>query len=138
MGRWLRTGLHLDAIGAGLSLDADQGPQTRNSSGELGVLGCSNDRIGVFIGTGRLLGDTARGRRADQNSLQGEIIDDLAPAPLPERGMAGHRAAGSVTCRREGPLLAAASPTRMYDPVPMLPPISTGCPTGRSVSGSVS
>ena len=70
-----------------------------------GVLGCSDDRIHVLIGTGRLLGDTARRRRADQNSLRCEIIDDLAPAPLPERGMAGHRAAGAVACRREGLLL---------------------------------
>jgi hypothetical protein len=79
MGRWLRTGLHLDAIAAGLSLDADQGPQTRDSPGELGVLGCSDDRIGVFIGTGRLLGDIARGRRADQNSLQARSSTILRP-----------------------------------------------------------
>ena len=30
---------------------------------------------------------------------------------------------------------AVASPTRMYEPVPMLPPMSTGWPTGRNVVG---
>ena len=32
---------------------------------------------------------------------------------------------------------AVASPTRMYEPVPMLPPMRTGCPTRRNASGKL-
>ena len=92
-----------------LSLDADQRSQARDPSGEPGMLGGGHDRADVLVGAGRLLGDAAGRRAADQNALRRKIVDDLAAAPLLERGMARQRTAGAVAGGGEGLLLGRSS-----------------------------
>jgi hypothetical protein len=60
-----------------------------------------------IIGPRGFLGDAAGRGRADQCALCRKIVDDLAAAPLLERGMARERAASPVRCRREGSHRAA-------------------------------
>ena len=107
-------------------LDANQRSQPRHASGEACMLGRGYDRTDVLVGAGRLLGDAARRWASDDDALRGKIIDDLAAAPLLERGVARQRPSGAVARRGERLAFAVASPTRMYEPVPMLPPMSTG------------
>src|SRR3990167_598897 len=74
---------------ASLSLDADQRAETRHASGEACVFGRGYDHADVLVGAGRLLGDPSRRGTLDQDSLRGEVVDDLTAAPLLERSMAG-------------------------------------------------
>ena len=55
----------------------------------------------VLVGARRLLGDAAHRGAADEDASLGKIVDDLASAPLLERGMARQRPAGAVAGRRE-------------------------------------
>jgi hypothetical protein len=69
------------------------------------MLGCSDNCANVLVRAGRLLGDTARGRAADQNALRRQFILDFASAPLLKRRMALHRTAGAMAGGRECLLL---------------------------------
>ena len=85
-----------------LTLDADQRSDARYASSETGMLGRGYDDTDVLIGAGRFFGDAPRRGALDQDSLRGEVVDDLAAAPLPERSMAGKGAARAMARRREG------------------------------------
>ena len=102
-------------------LNANQRPQPRYASGEARLLGRGHDRTHVLVGAGRLLGDAAHRGAFDDDATLGKLIHDLAAAPLLERGVPApwHAEANAL-------LSAVASPTRIYEPVPMLPPMSTG------------
>ena len=63
------------------------------------MLGRGHDRTHVLVGAGRLFGHASGRRTPDQDALRRQIIHDLAPAPLLERGMARHRAAGTMAGR---------------------------------------
>ena len=69
------------------------------------MLGGSDDRAHVFVGTGRFFGDPTHRRASDKNTLSSKLIDDLAAAPMLRGRMPGHGATCSVTCGREGTLL---------------------------------
>src|SRR5512139_663454 len=92
------------------ALDADERPQPRHPAGEPCILGRGDDGAHVLVRAGRLLGDAARRRAADHYALCRQIVLDLPPAPLLERGVAGHGAAGAVTGGRKGLLLARCLP----------------------------
>ena len=88
------------------SFDADERPKPRHAPRKAGMLGRRHDRAHVLVGARRLFGDAAGRRAPDQDALRCKVIDDLAPAPLLERGMAGHRTAGAVARGRESLFLA--------------------------------
>ena len=71
-----------------LSLDTDQRAKPRDPSGQTGMLGGGHHCTNVLIRAGRLLGDAAGRGAADQNPFRCEVVDDLAPAPALEGGVA--------------------------------------------------
>src|SRR6516165_2808350 len=72
-----------------LSLDADQRSKPRDPSGQTGMLGGGGHHgTDILIRAGRLLGDAAARGAADQNPFRCEVVDDLAPAPALEGGVA--------------------------------------------------
>ena len=72
------------------------------------MLGSQHNRANILVGAGRFLGDAAGRGTADENALRGQIVLDLAPAPLLERGVARHGAAGAVAGRRKRLLLGGS------------------------------
>src|SRR6516165_3929920 len=71
-----------------LSLDTDQRSKPRDPSGQTGVLGGGHNGTDILIRAGRLLGDAAGRGAADQNPFRRKVVDDLAPAPALEGGVA--------------------------------------------------
>ena len=68
-------------------LNANQRPQARHAAGEACLLGRGNDRGYVLVGARRFLGDAAHRRAFNDDAPFCKIIDDLASAPLLERGV---------------------------------------------------
>ena len=71
-----------------LSLDADQRSKPRDPSSQTGMLRGGHYGTDVLVRAGRLLGDAAGRGAADQNPFRREVVDDLAPAPALEGGVA--------------------------------------------------
>src|SRR6516162_5469194 len=71
-----------------LSLDTDQRSKPRDPSSQTGMLRGGHYGTDVLVRAGRLLGDAAGRGAADQNPFRREVVDDLAPAPALEGGVA--------------------------------------------------
>ena len=66
---------------AASALDANDRLDQGDAPGKAGLFGRLDHRAQVLVSAGRLLGDAARRGAADQDSLQLELVDDLAAAP---------------------------------------------------------
>lgn len=73
-------------------------------------------------------GWAASRRAANQNALRRQIVLNRAPPPSLERRMARHCAHALWQADRNALCSAVAAPARIWQPVPMLAPISTGWP----------
>jgi hypothetical protein len=107
-------------------LNANQRPQARHAAREACLFGRGNDRGYVLVGAWGFLGDAAHRRTPNDDAPFCKIIDDLASAPLLERGVPRQRPSGAVARRGERLAFSRRLATRIYEPVPMLPPMSTG------------
>jgi hypothetical protein len=82
--------------------DAHQRLEAGDLEGQPGRVGRVDHRRDVLVRARRLLRGAAIGAAADEDAARGELVDEVAPAPVAQRLVATHRAPGAVTGRPEG------------------------------------
>jgi 1-acyl-sn-glycerol-3-phosphate acyltransferase len=132
--QWFPRRLPAPAASHASSLDTDERPQTRHASRGR-PLRPPRRLADALVGARRLLRDPATRRAADQYALRGEVLHHLASAPPLESGMTRKRRPAPWHAEAKAFASENSTPTRMNEPVPMLPAMKTGWPTDLRAGG---